>query len=497
MSALSCRDSLILPRETSGMMWRLTLREHVGLSVYLIKWLLLATPVGIVVGSACALFLWSLDRATHLRFEHPCLLWLLPVAGVSVGGLYWLFGKSVEGGNNLIMDEIHEPGGGVPVRMAPLILIGTIVTHLFGGSAGREGTAVQMGGSLASWLARQLRGLDRHDVRRLLMAGIAAGFGGVFGTPVAGTIFALEVLSIGRITYAAILPCLVASIVSDQTCVWWGIGHTHYRIASLLPAGSELHLAPLTPWLLACTVLCGIVFGLTSVLFAESVHGLQHVYRKACPWALLRPALGGLAVVGLVWATGTRDYLGLGVTSPDPGAVTIVSCFEPGGAATWSWLWKLAFTAATLSAGFKGGEVTPLFFIGAALGNTLASWLGLPVDLFAGLGFVAVFAGATNTPIACTIMAVELFGGEYTVYFATCCLVAYLFSGHTGIYLSQRIGEPKLATPDWSPESSLRDARAWRAGVRAEASAGRRDDQSAGDGAGAEAHPRSASPPAN
>jgi H+/Cl- antiporter ClcA len=211
--------------------------------------------------------------------------------------------------------------------------------------------------------------------------------------------------------------------------------------------------------LLGKVAVAGMLFGLTSVLFAELVHGLHHLFRDTIRWPLLRPAIGGLIVIGLVHLLGTRDYLGLGVSSPDPKSITILSCFHAGGAGTWSWLWKIVFTAVTLSSGFKGGEVTPLFFIGAALGNLLAWLFGAPVDLFAALGFVAVFAGATNTPLACTVMAIELFGGEFTLYFAVACVVAYLFSGHSGIYLSQRIGTPKLTTPDGATEMSLRDAR--------------------------------------
>ncbi|MCC7420055.1 MAG: DUF190 domain-containing protein [Planctomycetaceae bacterium] len=440
------------------MPFRFSLREHASLGLFLTRWLLLAVPLGVAVGSACALFLWSLDQATLLRFGNPNLLYLLPLAGMVIGAMYSYFGKTVEAGNNLIVDEIHEPGGGVPLRMAPLVLIGTVVTHLFGGSAGREGTAVQMGGSLASGLASLVPRVDRNDVRTLLMAGVSAGFGGVFGTPVAGTIFALEVLAIGRMSYAAILPCLIAAIASDQTCTAWGIGHTHYHIASMLPAGSELHLAPLSMSLLGKVAVAGMLFGLTSVLFAELVHGLHRIFKELIRRPIFRPAVGGLIVIGLVHWLETRDYLGLGVSSPDPHAVTILSCFHSGGATEWSWLWKIVFTAVTLSSGFKGGEVTPLFFIGAALGNVLAGLLGAPVDFFAALGFVAVFAGATNTPLACTIMAIELFGGEFTVYFATACLVAYLFSGHSGIYLSQRIGTPKVSSMDYSCVS-LRGAR--------------------------------------
>lgn len=435
------------------------IKERVLLGVFLVKWLLIAIPLGVVVGSACALFLQSLDMATTLRLQNPVLLFFLPVAGMVIVWMYRKFGSQAEAGNNLIVDEIHEPGGGVPLRMAPLVFIGTILTHLFGGSAGREGTAVQMGGSIASGFAYLLPGLNRGSIQILLMAGVSAGFAGVFGTPVAGMIFALEVLAIGRMSYSAILPCLISAIASDQTCVAWGIQHTHYHVSSVLPAGSPLHLAPLQLGLLAKVAVAGMLFGLASVLFAELVHGLHQYFHKVIRRPMLRPVVGGLIVISLVQLLGTRDYLGLGVSATDTSSVTILNSFHAGGAASWSWLWKTIFTAVTLSSGFKGGEVTPLFFIGATLGNTLAWLLGAPVDLFAALGFVAVFAGATNTPLACTVMAIELFGSEYTVYYATACLVAYLFSGHSGIYLSQRVGIPKRDAAQWSPDVQLREIR--------------------------------------
>lgn len=441
------------------MPFRFSFREHLALGWMLLKWLVIAIPLGGLVGSACALFLLSLDAATATRLKHPDVVFLLPVAGAAIGLLYSSLGKSVEAGNNLIVDEIHEPSGGIPLRMAPLVLVATVMTHLFGGSAGREGTAVQMGGSIASGLAKFFPRLDQGDLRIFLMTGVSAGFGGVFGTPVAGAIFALEVLAIGRMSYAAILPCLIAGIASDQACVAWGVDHTVYHVASQLEAGSTLHATPLSFPLLGKVVLAAMLFGLTSVLFAELVHGLSHLFKRIIAWPVVRPVIGGMLVLGMLYLVGTRDYLGLGVTSSDPHAMTIVSCFHAGGAHPWSWFWKIAFTAVTLSSGFKGGEVTPLFFIGAALGNTLAVLLGAPVDLFAALGFVSVFAGATNTPIACTLMAIELFGGEYTVYFAVSCLIAYLFSGHSGIYLSQRIGTPKLRTSNAPDAETLRGAR--------------------------------------
>jgi H+/Cl- antiporter ClcA/PII-like signaling protein len=434
-----------------------TLRESVVLIQRASKWLLTLVPISVVIGSACAFFLWSLDFVTRTRWEYPWLLFLLPIAGVGVGLVYHKFGRSAERGNNLILEEIHEPGGGVPRRMAPLVLFGTLVTHLFGGSAGREGTAVQMGGSIASGCGRLL-GLEPADTRVLLMAGVAAGFGAVFGTPLAGAIFAIEVLTIGSLQYEALLPCFVASVVGDWTCHAWGIQHTSYRIlfSGIEGASRNLHLDPL---LLAKIAMASVAFGLASLLFSELSHRFHSFFKTICPYAPLRPAIGGVLVIGLVWLLGTSDYLGLGIASPNPHAMTIPSFFTGETIHAWSWWWKILFTAITLSCGFKGGEVTPLFFIGAALGNVLAGLLGAPTDLLAGLGFVAVFAGASNTPLACTIMGIELFGATNAVYIAAACFIAYVFSGHSGIYLSQRIAVPKTSGSDLPPEISLGDVR--------------------------------------
>jgi H+/Cl- antiporter ClcA len=448
-------------------------REHFALGRYVLKWLLIAIPVGAVVGACVAGFLWALEKATEIRWSTdtsiglPWLLFLLPLAGIGVGLLYDLLGKSVEGGNNLIMEQIHEPGGGVPARMAPLVLIGTIVTHLFGGSAGREGTAIQMGGSIASTIARWIR-LDRLDTRTLLMAGIAAGFGAVFGTPLTGAIFAVEVLAIGVVDYQSMVPCLIASIAGDWTTRACGIHHTQYSIRAFAQM-NLVHGAPPLDWLLLGKVaVAAVAFGLAGVIFAELTHGLHQVFKWVIPWPIFRPAFGGLLVIALAFLIGP-DYLGLGVTADPhhPNQVSIVSSFQPGGATYWSWWWKILFTAVTLSSGFKGGEVTPLFFVGAALGNVMARILHAPVDLFAALGFVAVFAGATNTPLACTIMAIELFAtaqpglihSGFVVYDATACFLAYLLSGHSGVYLSQRIGSSKLPWQKMPIGSSLRRVR--------------------------------------
>ncbi|MBN2234434.1 MAG: DUF190 domain-containing protein [Opitutales bacterium] len=419
---------------------------------------MLVIPVGILSGSASALFLWSLDAVTRLHWNNSWLLYLLPAAGIVVGWVYHRVGKSAEGGNNLILDRIHEPGGGVPSRMAPLILVSTLVTHLFGGSAGREGTAVQMGGSLASAYGRLCR-FSAENMRVLLMAGVAAGFGSVFGTPLTGAIFAMEVLVIGRMQYDALIPVLVASMVGDYTCSAWGIHHSIYHIG--IADGSTTHAA-FDGALLSKVLLAAMAFGLASKLFAELTHGLQQGLKRITPSPPMRAALGGVLVIGLFYLVGSPDYLGLGVYGRTPDSVTLLSAFEEGGSTPWSWWWKLIFTAVTLAAGFKGGEVTPLFFIGATLGHTLAVLLGAPVDLFAGLGFIAVFAGATNTPLACTIMGIELFGSHYALYFGVVCFVAYYFSGHSGIYVAQRLGVPKKQRSALPPDVTLRELREMR-----------------------------------
>lgn len=395
------------------------------LLAHLAKWLLLSVAVAILAGTASAFFLFALDWATQTRTTHPWLIWLLPVAGFAVGWIYLRFAGRAEAGNNLLIDEIHDPRQTIPLRMAPLVLGGTVISHLFGASVGREGTAVQMGGSLADQITHHVK-LGPDDRRVILMAGIAAGFASVFGTPLAGAVFAIEVLVIGRLRYDAILPCLIAAVVADAVGQRWGVQHTHYAIGAM---------PSLSAWGIGAMAVAGIVFGLAGRAFAAATHALGGWMRRWIAYAPLRPFVGGLIVAVAVWLIGSERYIGLGIP------VIVESFQQP--VAWYDWLAKMAFTVLSLGTGFKGGEVTPLFYIGATLGNALAPLLHMPFALLAGIGFVAVFAGAANTPLASTLMAMELFGTEIGVYALVACALSYLCSGHAGIYRAQRIGRAK------------------------------------------------------
>lgn len=399
--------------------------EQIPSLIYLFKWILICALVGFASGSVSAFFLFSLEWATHWRESHLWIIALLPVGGFIIGLSYHLYGNSVVKGNNLLLEEFHSPKKIIPFRMAPLVLFGTILTHFFGGSAGREGTAVQIGGAIADRFTKLFK-LSNRDRRIILIVGISAGFASVFGTPLAGGIFALEVLILGRIRLDAIIPSFMAAVFANYFCEIWGITHTQYDIHTV---------AEMNPANLLWALLAGIIFGLVAMLFSKSTHFWSSLFAKYIPYPPLRPLIGGGILAIAIFAIGTTKYIGLGIP-------TIVAAFNID-LNSYDFLVKILFTSFTLGAGFKGGEVTPLFYIGATLGNVLIWFIPLPMSLLAGMGFVAVFAGATNTPIACTIMGIELFGIESGVFIALACSTAYLFSGHSGVYSSQIIGSPK------------------------------------------------------
>ncbi|MBK7399413.1 MAG: chloride channel protein [Myxococcales bacterium] len=400
----------------------------------LAQWIGLGAVVGGLCGGASALFLFLLDRATRFRETHEAIVYTLPVAGLAIGWIYERWGQPIKGGNNLVIDTIHDDGPELPLRMAPMVLIGTVLTHLFGGSAGREGTAVQMGASLSDWVSHRL-GLEGSLRRQLLAAGVAGGFGSVFGTPIAGAVFGLEFIVLGQIEYQALVPALVASLVGDLVTRALGIVHTPY------PAAPSL---PLTPLLLGKWALFAVAIALATMAFIELTHFLKKQGERRIPRLPLRMFVGGVVVVLLWKLLGTSDYLGLGVP-------TIVRAFHDPSLPTTAFAAKLLFTAVTLGAGFLGGEVTPLFFVGAALGNALARALDLPLALGAGVGLAAVFAAASNTPLALSIMAMELLGGNVFPHVVIVCVLAYLLTGHRSIYPAQRLrfgkGGKRLSHP--------------------------------------------------
>jgi H+/Cl- antiporter ClcA len=402
-------------------------------------WIFLGSLVGVLCGAASALFLWLLERATAFRTGHELIIFALPVAGLVIGWLYERFGQAIKAGNNLVIDTIHDEGPEIPLRMAPMVLAGTVLTHVFGGSAGREGTAVQMGASITDWVSHRL-GVSKNVRRQLLAAGVAGGFGSVFGTPVAGAVFGLEFIVLGRIEYNALVPALVASVIGDMTTRALGIAHTHY------PGAPHV---PLTPLLLLKWLTFAAAVALVTTAFIELTHFLKKHGEKHVPSLPVRMMLGGLVLVGLWKLFGTSDYLGLGVPM-------IVRSFHDPNLPVYAFALKLVFTAVTLGAGFLGGEVTPLFFVGAALGSVVARLLGIPIDLGAGVGMAAVFAASSNTPLALSIMAVELLGASIFPHVVIVCVLAYLLTGHRSIYPAQRLlhgkGGVRLTQP-----TALRD----------------------------------------
>jgi H+/Cl- antiporter ClcA len=396
----------------------------------LAEWSLIGSVVGVVAGLTSAGFLESLSWATKTREAHGWLLWLLPLVGLLCGLAYHYLGGRASGGNSLIIEETHDPKTWVPRRMAPLTFVFTVVGHLTGASVGREGTAIQMAGGLTDTGARHL-GITGPRRRLLLIAAIAGGFGSVFGVPLAGTVFGLEVLSVGRLQYDALVPAFAAALVGDRIVHGLGVHHTP------TPTLAGIDLGPV---LLLKVAVAGIAFGLAAIAFAELVHAVKLGFGAWVTWPPLRTFLGGCLVVGLTYAVGTRDYLGL--------SIPLVTGALAGGAGivAGAFALKLLFTSVSLGAGFQGGEVTPLFVIGATLGVTLARLLDAPVPLLAAVGFVAVFAGATNTPLACTVMAVELFGAAVAVPAAIACIVSFVISAERGIYGAQRVGDHTIAS---------------------------------------------------
>ena len=388
-----------------------------------IKWTAAAAVIGAACGLVGTLFHFGVHEVTAFRGTHPWVLYLLPLAGLVIVGFYKLTGTDGLGTDDII-DAVHQ-GKLLPILLLPAIFFGTILTHLCGGSAGREGAALQMGGTIGQYLGRHFQ-LDDRDLRVATLAGMAAFFSALFGTPLAATVFAIMVISIGVIYHVALYPSLLAALVAYGVSIHLGVEPTRFAVS----------VPEQTVGMFVRVALLGVLCALVSILFCQVMHGAGHLMKRIRnPW--LRVVCGGAAIIVLSLIFGT-DYNGAGME-------IVTAAVEQGTVAVpWAFLLKLIFTAITLAAGFKGGEVVPSFFVGATFGCTAAPLLGLPAGFGAAVGLAAVFCGVTNCPLASTLLAVELFGAEGLLYFALACCLSYMLSGYQGLYSSQTILYSKL-----------------------------------------------------
>ncbi|MBQ3660618.1 MAG: chloride channel protein [Clostridia bacterium] len=401
------------------------LRDTVSFrTVDVLQWCVYAVVVGVVCGTIAAAFGMVIDAATAARQKYDWLVWLMPAAGLAIVGMYHLSGITKPLGTNRVLLAVKEEEG-VAIRMAPLIYISSMLTHLTGGSSGREGAALQIGGSVANFIGRQFK-LSHLDLRTITMCGMAAGFSGLFGTPLAAGIFAMEIAD-GTLHYAVLLPCMLSSIVARVTAEKFGIQAAAFTVTGY-------------PDLTLHSVLAVLVFGvmcaLLSILFVEVLHCIDWTYAQYLKNPYLRIAVAGLIVAAGTTLLGTRDYNGAGTE-------VIVRALA-GEARPEAFLLKILFTALTLEAGFKGGEIVPTFFIGATFGCTFAPLVGLDPSFAAALGMTALFCGVTNCPIASMLLSFELFGGQGLVLFALCCSMSYMLSGHFSLYTAQRLEQDKF-----------------------------------------------------
>jgi H+/Cl- antiporter ClcA len=388
-----------------------------------VKWLAIYILVGGIVGSATAFFLQTLDYVTLLRTKHIWVVYFLPIVGLAIGLLYYYYGDAANKGNNLLIETHHSLENGetpkpIPFKMAPMVFLSTLLTHIAGGSAGREGTAVQMGGAIADQFTGFFK-LNTADRKTILIIGISSGFAAVFGTPLAGAIFALEILSVTNAKKNQLATSLFVAYIAHYSCLAWQVKHTIYSIPNI-PAISMTTLA----W----TIIAGIIFGLTALAFTSTGRLFENVFNKI-KFEPLRPFIGGIIIALFIVVFNSTKFIGLGIPTIQDAFINNAGQFD--------FVIKLILTSFTLSAGFKGGEVTPLFFIGATLGNILIWFIPLPMALLAGMGFVAVFSGATNCVYASIALGLELFGIKAGVYIGLASVVAYFTSGPNGIYSAQ------------------------------------------------------------
>lgn len=385
-----------------------------------LKWLFIATVIGVIVGVVGVSFHIAIEKATEIRLENSFLIFLLPLGGAFIAWLYKVSGMEKDRGTNFVLSAVRN-NDILRIKTAPLIYVSTFITHLFGGSSGREGAALQLGGSIASKIGRVI-GLDEKDERVITMCGMSAGFSALFGTPITSVIFSMEVITVGVMHYSAIVPCVIASIVAIKIAMIFKIPPTAFDI-SLIPSFEFITFAQV----IVLSILCGVV----SIVFCVLMHDVSSIYKKYIPNTILRGFVGGIIVVILTLIVGSYDYNGAGMN--------IIENALLGNAKPEAFIIKMVLTALTLGAGFKGGEIVPSFFIGSTFGCFIGGLLGLNTSFASAIGLVAIFCGVTNCPISSIILSIELFGAEGVIFFALACGVSYMLSGYYGLYSEQKI----------------------------------------------------------
>ena len=388
---------------------------------FLLKWLPLATLTGIVLGIVGGSFHHAIDIATELRTHNPWVIWLLPLVGALISLIYIKLGLEKDPGTNVVLRALHS-GDHIPYRLAPAIFLGATLTHFAGGSSGREGAALQLGGSVASWIGHRFK-LPHREMILIIMCGMSATFSALCGTPLTAALFPVEVASVGIMHPSAFLPCLLASM-------------TGFAVANLLfhvsPTAFHVAEIPEADLLTICrTIILGILCAAVAVLFCTVIHKAVDLYKKYFPNLILRTAVGGALVLILTLLVGSQDYNGAGMH--------IVEAAIGGSAFGGAFLLKLLFTAVALGSGFKGGEIVPVFFVGSTFGCVVAPLLGLPASFGAAAALVAVFCGVVNCPIASFLLALELFGGQGLTLFAVIVTVTHLMAGYIGLYHDQHL----------------------------------------------------------
>jgi len=390
-----------------------------------VKWLVIASVVGIGGGLLGSAFHLSVDYVTELRYEHGWLLFLLPVGGVVICAMYHLFRAKGSIDTNRVLDSVRG-GEKVPLVMVPLIFVSTVITHMLGGSAGREGAALQLGGGIGYNFGKLLR-LKENDLHIIVMAGMSSVFAALFGTPLTAAVFSLEVVNVGVFHYAGMLPCIIASVIAYSVASALGIAPVRFAGVAF-----DAFTVPSAFRVIALAVLCALV----SILFCVAIKKCEHTMEKLLPNSYVRTIVGATLIVALTLILGTTDYNGAGMN--------IITDAIGGNAKPEAFLLKIIFTAITISALFKGGEIVPAFFVGSTFGCVAGALLGLEASFGAAIGFVALFCGVVNCPLASLLLALEVFGGEAMVYFAIVCAVSYMMSGYFGLYKSQKFVYSKL-----------------------------------------------------